>query len=452
MMFGDTPDRNSQHGCPPSAQHLITDVLVEIFLQCSLGDGLLPEPTLHSSPLNLGRVCHSWRQVALSTPQLWSSLRIPDTWNSPLGMTEWLKRSASLPLTVILNDHDRLHGSSLYRIGALSILLANAYRWKDVWVLADIELVLLFLNAVEPGAPLLESLEIHDCEANDEFLAYTELDLPKYPRLKSLHLPGSVQVVLHHRNITLRNLRIIDFESQKVNCVGVMSMDDYLTLLTLSPNLDEASFAITGSTPMKPMDDIIEHKIRQLCIFVPVGLNIGSFSHHLRLPHLSNLRIEDTTNKDPREFPFNNIKSLLRRSQAPLTRLDIFWDIPPMVQSDGDVVDILRLTPNIRSVSLHRLPVSDVLLRALAQPTTLGETASCLCPKLTEISVVRGGKFSESAVKDMILFREKHRGTKPFKRLRLLDCGLKWSILRMDEEVQNCIARGLSVRIRRLNP
>ncbi|TDL25210.1 hypothetical protein BD410DRAFT_785081 [Rickenella mellea] len=449
-MVGDTTDT-----CPPSAQHLNTDVLVEIFLQSSLGgsgreneyESLFPKPSIRDSPLILGRVCHSWRQVALSTPQLWSYLYIPDTWNSPVGMSEWLKRSGTSPLTFSL--FDKRHENPLYRIDALNVLLANAHRWKHVELDADIKLILLFLHSVECSAPLLETLQIrdyHNWTDGEDLPDWFSLDLPKYPRLVSLRLPASVKMVLHHRNIILHSLRNVWLGFLRAYGPGIISMDGYLTLLSLCPNVEDASFAITDSSPLQRTDGIIEHNIRKLCVFVPDELDVGSFFDYLRLPHLVDLQIQDMTHETPRKFPWSHITSLLHRSQASLIRVHFSWDIPPDVQSDDDLLGILHLSPDIQTIFLHRLPVSDVLLRALAQPAYHGETASCLCPKLVDISVVLGGNFSDAALKDMILFRHGFRGAKPFERIRLVDCGLTRWILVADEEIQKCIAGGLSLK------
>ncbi|TDL25209.1 hypothetical protein BD410DRAFT_785080 [Rickenella mellea] len=458
-MVGDTLAENNQTKFPASAQDLNTDVLVEIFLRCSLGENEdqdafdinLPKPSIHSSPLILGRVCRAWRHVSLSTPQLWSYLCIPESWNSPEGMAEWLKRSASSPLTFGL--FDKRHDDLLYRVDALNVLLASAHRWKHVEVRADIELISLFLHSVESGAPLLETFRIrdyHNWTDDEDFLDCVELDLSIYPRLKSLHLPESVRVVLHHRNIVLDNLRNIWLGFLTVDGRGVISMDEYLTLLALCPNLEDASFAITGSSPLQRMGDVIERNIRKLCIFVPLGLNIGPFFDYIRLPHLVDLEISDMTDETPRKFPWSHIMSFLRRSKASLIRLDLSWRFPANILSDDDLLGILHLTPDIQQLFLHRLPVSDVLLQTFSQPSNHGKTSSCLWPKLVDISVV-GGTFSEAAVKDMILSPHRFEGAKSFEQLFLNDCGLKYAILFADEEIQKCIENGLSLEIEGYN-
>ena len=63
-----------------------------------------------NNPLFLGAVCQKWRQLAWATPELWTSLSIiPNAKYNfiehPPLVNEWLERSASLPLTIRLEDH-----------------------------------------------------------------------------------------------------------------------------------------------------------------------------------------------------------------------------------------------------------------------------------------------------------------------------------------------------------
>ncbi|KIJ13172.1 hypothetical protein PAXINDRAFT_50824, partial [Paxillus involutus ATCC 200175] len=51
------------------------EVLGEIFVQCLPGDTYI-HPGPDTVPLLLTGICKGWRQVALSTPRLWCSLRI----------------------------------------------------------------------------------------------------------------------------------------------------------------------------------------------------------------------------------------------------------------------------------------------------------------------------------------------------------------------------------------
>ncbi|KAF8901857.1 hypothetical protein CPB84DRAFT_1679295, partial [Gymnopilus junonius] len=96
------------------------ELLSDIFLQCQFGGTLDEEPYIPNSfhplqgPLLLTHVCRRWRMVALSTPGLWTTLKVQfkKAQNPELKFTQltlistWLSRSGSLPLTIGIHVKD----------------------------------------------------------------------------------------------------------------------------------------------------------------------------------------------------------------------------------------------------------------------------------------------------------------------------------------------------------
>ncbi|KAJ7661553.1 hypothetical protein DFH06DRAFT_376156 [Mycena polygramma] len=71
----------------------------DIFLRC------LPSTassTSHTAPLLLVRICHSWREIAHSTPALWAAMCIesPSRRGSDKHFDSWLNYAQHLPLAV----------------------------------------------------------------------------------------------------------------------------------------------------------------------------------------------------------------------------------------------------------------------------------------------------------------------------------------------------------------
>ncbi|KAF8517307.1 hypothetical protein JB92DRAFT_3142314 [Gautieria morchelliformis] len=58
----------------------------------------------NNSQTQLMRVCQFWRDIAKATPQLWTHLHIGHThqFDDPTGLWQWLERSGSCPLDVVL--------------------------------------------------------------------------------------------------------------------------------------------------------------------------------------------------------------------------------------------------------------------------------------------------------------------------------------------------------------
>jgi hypothetical protein len=80
-----------------------TEILSEIFLHCLVedSDGFDAE----EAPLLLNFVCSKWRTVAISTPQLWSSISLDLPPCGGIEMLEtWLSRSSASPLKIIWTD------------------------------------------------------------------------------------------------------------------------------------------------------------------------------------------------------------------------------------------------------------------------------------------------------------------------------------------------------------
>jgi hypothetical protein len=112
------------------------EIASQIFIQCSPPSACFDKFKKSSpkcSPLYLGAVCQKWRQLAWTTPDLWTSLLIGcrGKYNNDLPqlVNEWLERSASLPLTIMLKDrtewlyaHDEV----------INILNKHSARWHDM--------------------------------------------------------------------------------------------------------------------------------------------------------------------------------------------------------------------------------------------------------------------------------------------------------------------------------
>ncbi|KIK66067.1 hypothetical protein GYMLUDRAFT_158552, partial [Collybiopsis luxurians FD-317 M1] len=86
-------------------RQLPAEILAEIFVHC-LPDCAVRD--LSEAPLVLTRICRSWRRIALDTPRLWQSLHVylpPNLSNAACsrrieGVTAWLERSGSLPISI----------------------------------------------------------------------------------------------------------------------------------------------------------------------------------------------------------------------------------------------------------------------------------------------------------------------------------------------------------------
>ncbi|TFK36657.1 hypothetical protein BDQ12DRAFT_653964 [Crucibulum laeve] len=186
------------------ARRLPRDVVQEIFLQC------LPEKhnaimSGREAPLILGRICREWRDVALHTPQLWSSIHIPlilyGTTDDEVrldilrynAIKSWLNKSGACPLSISL-PAVRGHADEPYTETSkllLDYLLTHVKRWK--WVEFNIpNKILEALSSVSPVDDLscLEKLDFslfyQHPDSNPGGFNLHNSNLLKAPNLRSL--------------------------------------------------------------------------------------------------------------------------------------------------------------------------------------------------------------------------------------------------------------------------
>ncbi|KAK7038204.1 hypothetical protein R3P38DRAFT_2904988 [Favolaschia claudopus] len=178
------------------------EILAEIFTHCLPDvDFITPNPS--TAPLALCGVCHQWREVALSTPTLWSSLELildpaaldkgPCQWDAYvyLCMT-WLARARQAPLVLSL----RL-GTGLTRPECVRPILQAIAGMSAQWRIINfdpslVDTSLLFPNTAAPPAfPILEKVT---CKNNTQFTSL--LPFVNAPRLREFHT-YSYPIALH---------------------------------------------------------------------------------------------------------------------------------------------------------------------------------------------------------------------------------------------------------------
>jgi hypothetical protein len=109
---------------------LPNEIMSEIFLQFLPVYPHCPPLTGSLSPTFLTKICHQWRDVALTTPELWRAIRlsgntIPSERQSHIANI-WLIRSGNCPLSIHINDW--IHTSKMVS-ALISALAVHRARW-----------------------------------------------------------------------------------------------------------------------------------------------------------------------------------------------------------------------------------------------------------------------------------------------------------------------------------
>ncbi|KAF8432691.1 hypothetical protein L210DRAFT_3650159 [Boletus edulis BED1] len=149
--------------------------------------------------LAVSHVCWHWRNVALSTPSLWTTIPVPREARSPYPrVSTLLERSKNLPIDIIvsygdLDKHEDAPSDADLEI-LFPMLISHIHRWRTIKVMASEYHMYEFLSAVSghsvPAAPQLTTLELYDYEDTDN------RDTFQHPTLFAGSAPLLTRIVL----------------------------------------------------------------------------------------------------------------------------------------------------------------------------------------------------------------------------------------------------------------
>ncbi|KAH6913986.1 hypothetical protein BKA70DRAFT_1260080 [Coprinopsis sp. MPI-PUGE-AT-0042] len=141
-----------------SSIHLIPPEVWSLIFQFAMPEDEYIRPSIHKAPLLFCQVSRIWRDVAISTPQLWNSISVGRVHRR--GAAPWLRRSGQLPLAIELTishpSHQSLHQSHCHWQQTISLLLSYADRWSHMRLSVPRCLVPHLLSRPMPNLYVLE--------------------------------------------------------------------------------------------------------------------------------------------------------------------------------------------------------------------------------------------------------------------------------------------------------
>ncbi|KAG6379297.1 hypothetical protein JVT61DRAFT_11752 [Boletus reticuloceps] len=150
-------------------------------------------------------VCRHWRNIAISTPSLWTNIEVQTDLLPPYDLvSKLLKRSQNLPLDILLNCNYHICKPSVDDIRFLfTMFIPHIPRWRLMVVLvSEYHYVYEFLSAVSdpsvPPASRLTTLGIHNLENTKHLDSFPYPSMSKHltlfggsaPLLTTLRLTG----------------------------------------------------------------------------------------------------------------------------------------------------------------------------------------------------------------------------------------------------------------------
>ncbi|KAK1235196.1 hypothetical protein PQX77_001591 [Marasmius sp. AFHP31] len=159
-----TRDLNSPENFSSAIFGLPEEILIIVFEHLVEADVGGHTMSRKAGPWVVAQTCRRWRHLALSTPSLWTLIRINTLLlpRQPMTMLRlWLERSQALPLSCLLLLHHHPSTPDVEN-DILQLVMENSYRWRHL----DVDLKFrhdLYSRIVSTGdlrLPVLQSLRI----------------------------------------------------------------------------------------------------------------------------------------------------------------------------------------------------------------------------------------------------------------------------------------------------
>ncbi|KAJ6490735.1 hypothetical protein C8R47DRAFT_1123400 [Mycena vitilis] len=319
----------------PRRDPLPPEILAEIFMHCLPGDEFVT-PDLNTAPLLLCGVCRRWRDIALATPPLWSSLLIDfDTmWKTDahdaVFYQMWLSRARGSPLSINLRDKQGIP------VGSLGPLLETIIELSQQWQMIEFEIgadLASYIFPLDGRFPLLRKLEMYIPNHSVSFCC-------EAPKLRQLWIyPHNPQIQLPWHQLT------------KLRCFG-LSVTSCPEILRKSSSLLDAKFAVACDSSVLPTS-ILEHDNLLHLNLSAVGEEVDYpflilILGCLKIPGLKSLVLEYPYHT---RLPTGSISPFLpfvSRSRCELHTLTLSY----MRTTPDDLIQCLKGTPSLVCLNL----------------------------------------------------------------------------------------------------
>ncbi|KAJ7121606.1 hypothetical protein C8R44DRAFT_876994 [Mycena epipterygia] len=414
---------------------LPNEIVSRIFVECLPSHGRV-RPSRRRAPLLLAQICHDWRNIALSTCQLWSSIDIDTGYPTcepgmeyasdavlPL-LKKWFFRAKTFPLSLtIRSSYQRLPISILYMIpevaGQLRRLELSLGK-EDFQSLKQLRISL----------PRLECLSM-DVEALASSSKLRPISIfPNTPSLRDLSM--------HRRGIGI-SIPDLDLYPNvtRLKLSGV-SLGLVLQILERRPQLIHLAAHLGEFTSPTPLSRTAVH-LQSLVL--SGGSKVAEAAlNSLTLPHLRQLELHRVSGLKP-----SCLLSFLKRSACPLDHLTLGFNYSRTFK------DCFAALPSLTSLEVEVNRYSMVHFCELLD-------AHALLPRLQTLSMrLDSERFNYAALAKALRARRSHAGAS--HRIEFVQIDLhqdsydeddedsEWLPPRAVDEFTRLIAEGLQIQV-----
>ncbi|KAF7357526.1 hypothetical protein MSAN_01348900 [Mycena sanguinolenta] len=375
--------RDSQRACVLALKYIVSPIrTLPVELLSEIFDLAIEDPTHVEDAHRISQICSDWRQVAHSTPRLWSRPVRVDLDNEEDvvdGWRAWMARSTPLPVDISLIPGHTSDAS------ILEIVLEVAPRWRSLQVEDEDGTVPLWMvrQLSECRLDSLEELSLGIIVYN--YANPTPILFTNVPRLRKLGLfnpdfPTEIDLPWTQLTDLTLHSRMLDATFE---------------VLAQCPNLISASLNVLGWSALPdvgPNIPVLFNQLRSLHLFFSVEL--APFDY-LSTPALQELHLDS----------FGT-----RWTEAHLTAFQLRApDITSLEFSDSfsltsdNLVAAIRNSPSLMHLKLRvsKYCFTDDFIRALCYEDGLTPLAPCL----RHLAVESKKSFSEDVLAGMIASR-----------------------------------------------
>jgi hypothetical protein len=205
------------------------EILVRIFNMVGLNSANGPED-VGPCHLAFSQVCHSWREIALTTPSLWTS---PVFGWSAEASIEFVRRAHQMPLYVSLQVGTRHEHAEILRY-----ILTHDSLLRELSITGDITCISELLECESEPQPHLTTLKLGSFSPTDEPPpSVSQMFQGNAPMLASVHVSGC-SIDWHSSLLNSVTELIIDFEKTHWR----MDLSNVLATLEHAPVLKSVYF------------------------------------------------------------------------------------------------------------------------------------------------------------------------------------------------------------------
>ncbi|KAJ7871332.1 hypothetical protein B0H13DRAFT_1040081 [Mycena leptocephala] len=291
--------------------------------------GRFPRPIPQEPPLSFTLVSRQWRNISLSTRELWQAIRVDSSiLLVPTHVLRlWASRAANRPRRIQLECTDSVQGEAL-----LHAILESSQQWQDIELELPFETFSVLVAHDEPF-PMLRSLSLSIRSGTRMWEGdhTITLDAPLLRRITLAHFP-SISV-----DTAWNQLTTLDLTAYFDTVAAISALQRCPNLLELHLTL----VVLERSSPAIP-----PFTLPSLRSLVTVGKSILQF---LTVPSLVRLDLWGPGFSGEMGQATNDLRALVARSACHLTRLSLRM---PQEITTAEFHAFLQVAPSVSDLQL----------------------------------------------------------------------------------------------------